>query len=84
MIKIVIGTLGVTFRMLLRYWTSDSRVLTANITDLEQFAQQCGLTILEARKFRRSKKSNFSPNTKRYRENQSEGRRTDIGNFPCG
>lgn len=54
MIKIVIGTLGVTFRMLLRYWTSDSRVLTANITDLEQFAQQCGLTILEARKFSRS------------------------------
>ncbi len=52
--KIVIGILGVTFRMLLRYWAKDSKVLSANIVDVEQFAQQCGLTIWEAKKFNRT------------------------------
>lgn len=50
----IIGVLGVTFRMLLRYWAKDSKVLSANIVDVEQFAQQCGLTIWEAKKFNRT------------------------------
>ena len=54
MLKTVIGVLGVTFRMLLRYWAKDSKVLSANIVDAEQFAQQCGLTVWESRKFSRS------------------------------
>ncbi len=52
--KMIIGVLGVTFRMLLRYWAKDSKVLSANIVDVEQFAQQCGLTIWEAKKFNRT------------------------------
>lgn len=52
--KMIIGLLGVTFRMLLRYWTKDSKVLSANVVDVEQFAQQCGLTIWEAKKFNRT------------------------------
>ena len=54
MVKMVVGVLGVTFRMLLRYWAKDSKVLSANIVDMEQFAQQCGLTIWEAKKFNRT------------------------------
>lgn len=54
MVKMVVGVLGVTFRMLLRYWAQDSKVFSANITDLEQFAQQCGLSIFEAKKFNRT------------------------------
>lgn len=52
--KMIIGVLGVTFRMLLRYWTKDSKVLSTNIVDVEQFAQQCGLTVWEAKKFNRT------------------------------
>lgn len=52
--KKAIELLGVAFRMLLRYWTKDSKVLNANIVDVEQFAQQCGLSIWEAKKFNRS------------------------------
>lgn len=54
MVKMVVGVLGVTFRMLLRYWAKDSKVLSANIVDVQQFAQQCGLTIWEAKKFNRT------------------------------
>lgn len=52
--KMIIGVLGVTFRMLLRYWAKDNKVLSANVVDVEQFAQQCGLTIWEAKKFNRT------------------------------
>lgn len=52
--KMIIDILGVTFRMLLRYWTKDNKVLSANIVDAEQFAQQCGLTIWKAKKFNRT------------------------------
>lgn len=52
--KKAIELLGVVFRMLLRYWTKDSKVFNANIVDAEQFAQQCGLSIWEAKKFNRS------------------------------
>ena len=37
--KIIINAVGVTFRMLLRYWAKDSKVLGLNIVDVEQFAQ---------------------------------------------
>ena len=50
----VVGVLGVTFRILLRYWAKDDKVLSANIVDVEQFAQQCGLSIWEAKKFNRT------------------------------
>lgn len=52
--KMIVGVLGVAFRMLLRYWAKDSKVLSANVVDVEQFAQQCGLTIWEAKKFNRT------------------------------
>lgn len=52
--KIIINAVGVTFRMLLRYWAKDSKVLGLNIVDVEQFAQQCGLSIWEAKKFNRT------------------------------
>lgn len=52
--KMIIGVLGVAFRMFLRYWARDSKILSANIVDAEQFAQQFGLTIWEAKKFNRS------------------------------
>lgn len=54
MIKMVVGIFGVTLRLLLRYWAGDNKVLSANIVDIEQFAQQCGLTIWEAKKFNRT------------------------------
>ena len=54
MVKIVIGIFGVTFRMLLRYWAKDNKGLCTNIEDIEKFAEQCGLTIWEAKKFNRS------------------------------
>ena len=54
MVRRVVGVLGVVFRMLLRYWAKDDKVLSANIVDVEQFAQQCGLSIWEAKKFNRT------------------------------
>ena len=48
--KIIINAVGVTFR----YWAKDSKVLGLNIVDVEQFAQQCGLSIWEAKKFNRT------------------------------
>ena len=52
--KRVIELLGLVFKMLIRYWARDSEVLSQNIVDVEQFAQQCGLSIWEAKKFNRS------------------------------
>ena len=52
--EMIIGILGVTFRMLLRYWAKDSKALSANVVDAEQFAQQCGLKIFKAKKFNRT------------------------------
>lgn len=52
--KMVVSALGVAFRMILRCWAKDNTLLNANILDIEQFAQQCGLTIWEAKKFNRS------------------------------
>ena len=50
----IVGTLGVAFRVLLRYWAKDDRTLSANIVDIQQFAQQCGLKTLETRRFERT------------------------------
>ncbi len=55
--KKVIEVFGVVIRMLLRYWAKDSKVLSSNIVDAEQFAQQCGLSIWDARRFNRSMES---------------------------
>lgn len=54
MVKLVVGTLGVAFRILLRYWARNNIVLSESVVDIEQFALQCGLSIFEARKFNRS------------------------------
>ncbi len=52
--KMVVGILGVTFRMLLRYWAKDSDVWSANLVDVQEFAQHCGLSLWEAKKFNRT------------------------------
>lgn len=52
--KTVVGLLGVAFRMLLRYWTKDRDILRENIVDVQEFAQQCGLSIWEAKRFNRT------------------------------
>lgn len=52
--NLVISTAGAIFRMLLRYWAKDDSVLSQNIIDAEQFAQHCGLSIWEAKRFNRS------------------------------
>lgn len=52
--KITVDLLGLVFRMLLRYWSRDNKSLSQNIVDVQQFAQQCGLSIWEAKKFNRS------------------------------
>lgn len=49
--KKVIELLGLMFRSLIRCWTSDSKIQSQNLIDMEQFAQKCGLNVLEAKKF---------------------------------
>lgn len=45
---------GLLFKMLVRWWAKDDKVLSQNIIDIEQFAGQCGLSIWEAKRFNRS------------------------------
>lgn len=52
--KIAVDLLGLIFRILLRYWARDNKSLSQDIVDIEQFAQQCGLSIWEAKRFNRS------------------------------
>lgn len=55
--KIIFDIFGVIFRILLRYWTKDnknSNILTSNLIDITQFAEKCGLSFLEAKKFNRT------------------------------
>ncbi len=52
--KKTIELVGLVFRMFLRYWARDSKVLSQNVVDVGQFAQKCGLSIWEANKFKRS------------------------------
>lgn len=52
--KITVDLFGLVFRILLRYWARDNKSLSQDIVDIEQFAQKCGLSIWEAKKFSRS------------------------------
>ncbi len=52
--KKAVELLGLVFRLLLRYWARDSKVLSQNVVDVVQFAQQCGLSVWDAKKFNRS------------------------------
>lgn len=54
--KVIIEIIGVAFKIFLRYWTMTGRVsefLTSNIIDIVQYAEKCGLSYLEAKKFSR-------------------------------
>lgn len=82
--KMIIGIFGVTFRMLLRYWAKDSKVLSANIVDVEQFAQQCGLKIWEAKKFNRTIEDFIDTTAENFIEefgSQIEGEKRKIAIF---
>lgn len=52
--KKVIELFGLVFRILLRYWVKDNTSFIDIIMDIEQFAQECKLTKLDARKFNRT------------------------------
>lgn len=52
--KGTIELLGLAFRMLIRYWARDTTVAGENFIEFEQFAQTCGLSIWEAKKFGRT------------------------------
>ena len=52
--KIIFDIFGVVFRILLRYWIKNNSILTSSIIDITQFAENCGLSYLEAKKFNRT------------------------------
>lgn len=55
--KIIVGIIGIAFRMFLRYWSQDGEntsFTTSDLLDIEQFAEKCGLSFLEAKKFNRT------------------------------
>lgn len=45
--------MGVVFRLAIRFWAKDDKV-SDNFIDMEEFAQKCGLSMWDARKFRRA------------------------------
>lgn len=48
--KIIEGT-GLFIRMLIRNWAQDNKTVSQNFIDFEQFAQNCGLDVFDARNF---------------------------------
>lgn len=48
--ELVIAIFGVAFRVILRGWVSDKTPLNDSLLDIEQVAQQCGLTIWKAKR----------------------------------
>lgn len=57
MVKLVVGVIGTIFRLLLRYWSQCDRngsFIVSSFIDIEQFAEECGLSFLDAKKFDRT------------------------------
>ena len=55
--KIIFDMMGVIFKVFLRYWCKDSNdrdILASSLIDITEFAQNCGLSFLDAKKFNRS------------------------------
>lgn len=56
----IVEVIGIFFRILLRYWAKDSEnrhFSVSDFADIEQFAEKCGLSFLEAKKFNRTVES---------------------------
>ncbi|MCI8357704.1 MAG: NACHT domain-containing protein [Lachnospiraceae bacterium] len=54
--EMIIAIFGAAFRVILRGWTTDRMLLGDNLLDIEQTAQQCGLTIWKAKRSHSSMK----------------------------
>lgn len=50
----IVGLIVLAFKILIRYWAKDKSVLSLNIIDFIQFAEKCGMSYWEAKKFDRT------------------------------